>query len=64
MVEYGNLPKDMADKDLEIFSEMAVLVGSGKPGDKISVEEAIKYTHEQLLTLPEDKWKPKINARQ
>ena len=54
----------MADKDLEIFREMAVLVGSGKPGDKISVEEAIKYTHEQLLTLPEDKWKPKINARQ
>ena len=58
MVEYGKLSKDKADKVLEIFGEMVVLIGCGKPGDKISVEEAIKYTHEQLLTLPEDQWRP------
>ena len=57
-VEYENLPKDMADKVLE---EMVVLVGCGKPGDKISVQEATKYAHKQLLILPEDKWRPKIN---
>ena len=61
MVEYGKLSKDKADKVLEIFGEMVVLIGCGKPGDKISVEEAIKYAHEQLLTLPEDRWRPKIN---
>lgn len=49
MVEYGNLPKDKADKVFEIFREMAVLIGCGKPGDKISVQEATKYAHEQLL---------------
>ena len=42
VVQYRNLPKDKADKVLEIFREMAVLIGCGKPGDKISVEEAIK----------------------
>ncbi len=61
MVEYGNLSKDKADKVFEIFREMAVLIGCGTPGDKISVQEATKYAHEQLLTLPEEKWKPKIN---
>lgn len=61
VVEYGKLSKDKADKVHEIFREMANLIGCGKPGDKISVEEAIKYAHEQLLTLPEDQWKPKIN---
>ena len=42
---------------------MAVLIGCGKSGDKISVQEATKYAHKQLqlLTLPEDKWRPKIN---
>ena len=57
MAEYGNLPKDIADKDLEIFREIAVLIGYAKPGDKISVKDTTKYTHEQLLTLPEDKCK-------
>ena len=61
VVEYGKLPKDKADKVYEIFREMANLIGCGKPGDKISVKEAIQYVHEQLLTLPEDQWKPKIN---
>ena len=41
VVQYGKLPKDKADKVLEVFREMAVLIGYGKPGDKISVEEAI-----------------------
>ena len=61
MAEYGKLSKDKADKILEIFREMVILIGCGKPGEKISVEEATKYAHEQLLTLPEDQWKPKIN---
>ena len=54
---------DKADKVIEFFGEnlMAMLIGCGKPGDKISVQEATKYAHKQLLTLPEDKWRPKIN---
>ena len=41
---------------------MTELTGCGKPGEKLTLNKAIKDAHESLLMLPHDQWKQINNS--
>lgn len=61
MVDYGKLSKDAANTVYEKFRRTAKMTGCGQPGEKIPLDKIIKLTHEELLTLPNDQWKPMLH---